>query len=216
MKVREILVAGALTVAFTAMGLAQHMHSQTSKEEDKSSKQDMMGKPIAEQGVEGVRVQLWVIPQDEHKKMMQVRMQSGTGDMTHDMSGMKDSAMSGHKMQGGMGHDMARMDHSKMQMEANSNSKGMNHAKSMEAMMSGTHRVMVKLLDEKSGKALGEGHVMINVTDPSGKDAMVHLALMKDHFGGGASFAEMGQYKLALSFKAGDKSGKAQFQYEVK
>jgi hypothetical protein len=213
MKINKILATGALTIALSLTGFAQHMHGQSTQEENKSGKMgDMMGKPTAEKMVDGLRVQLWVITQDEHKKIMEERMKSDMGGMKHEMmGGAKDSV----KMDHDMGGEMKGMDHSKMGEEMKAGAKGMDKSK-MEAMMAGTHHVMVKVLDEKSGKALVDGHVMIAVTAPSGKSSMIHLSSMMDHFGGGTTFAEKGMYKLALSFKSGEKTHKAQLEYEAK
>jgi hypothetical protein len=218
MKTRNILAAAAMTVGFSLTGLAQHTHGQTPQQEVKSGKtSDIMGKPTAEQTVDGLSVQLWLITQDEHKKMMEERMESGKGEMKHEMMpGAKDSAMAEHKMGGGMQHDMKGMDHSKMGKEMKGEATEADRSKMMEAMMAGTHHLMVKVLDDKTSNAVGDGHIMVTVTAPSGKSSTIHLAKMMDHFGGGASLTEKGMFKLALSFKSGSKTGNAEFEYEAK
>ena len=214
MKIRKVLTVAALTMAFAVTGLAQHMHGQEPKQDAKSEKaSSMMGKPTAEQTVDGVRIQLWVITQDEHKKMMQNKMKSEMGGMKHDMmGGAKDTMKMGHDM----GSEMKGMDHSKMGMGTKAGSKEADKSKMMDAMMAGTHHVMLKVLDDQTGKAVGDGHIMIAVTAPSGKSSTIHLSEMMDHFGGGASLTEKGSYKFALSFKSGAKTHTAQFEYEVK
>jgi hypothetical protein len=214
MKINSILAAGALTVAFSLTGFAQHTHGQSAQQENKSGKMgDMMGKPTAERTVDGLRVQLWLITQEEHKKMTEEHMKSDMGGMKHDMmGGAKDST----KMDHDMGGAMKGMDHNKMGKDMKAGAKEADHSKMMETMVAGTHHVMVKVQDEKSGKAVGDGHIMIAVTSPSGKSLTIHLGEMMDHFGGGASLPEKGGYKFALSFKSGDKTHKAQFEYEVK
>jgi phage tail sheath gpL-like len=140
---------------------------------------------------------------------------------------MKDSAKSG-KMKDGMKqgemkrdmgemkHDMEGMDHSKMGKDMKDGAKEADKSKMMESMMAGTHHVMVKILDDKTGKAVADGHIMIGVTAPSGKSSTIHLSEMMGHFGGGASLTEKGSYKFALSFKSGAKAHNGQFEYEVK
>ncbi len=218
MKINEILAAGALTVALSLTGFAQHTHGQSTQQENKSGKMgDMMGKPIAERTVDGLRVQLWLITQDEHKQMMEERMKSDMAGMKHDMMrGAKDSTKMDHEMGSNMKHDMKRMDHGKMGKNMKAGAKEADHSKMMESMMAGTHHVMVKVVDEKSGKAVGDGHIMIALTDASGRSSTIHLTEMMDHFGGGVSLAEKGAYKIALSFKSGDKTHNAEFAYEVK
>jgi len=211
MKINKILAASALTVAFSLTGVAQHMHGHTPQQDSKPNRSsEMMGKPTAEQTVGGLRVQLWLITQDEHKRTMEREMKSSMGEMMHEsMHGENDSAMAGHAMGGMMGRE-------KMESGKEPETKSPDHMKMMEAMMTGTHHLMVKLLDDKTGKAIGEGHVMVDVTSPSGKDFTVHLSPMKDHFGGGISLTEKGPYKLSLSFRTGGKTEHAQFEYEVK
>lgn len=223
MKITNILAVGTLISVLTISGFGQHMHGKPEQQQEKLGKSgDMMGKPTAEQVVDGLRVQLWLITQDERKKMMEDRMKSGMGGMKHEMmGGMKDSSTMGHDM-----GNMKGMDHSKMGKDMQAGAKEMDHSKvapeahqpsaEMAGMMDGTHHVMVRVLDDKTGKAVGEGHIMISVTSPSGKGSMIHLSAMMDHFGGGASLNEKGMYKFALSFKSGDKTHKAQFVYEVK
>jgi hypothetical protein len=170
-------------------------------------------KPTVEQTVDGLRVQLWIIAQDEHKKMIGERMKSEMGAMKHDMvGGAKDTTMMDHDM----GSNMKGMDHSKMDMGMKAGTKEVDKSKMTETMMAGTHHVMVKVLDDKSGKAIGADHIMIAVTAPSGKSSTIRLSEMMNHFGGGASLTEKGAYKCALSFKSGDKTHSTQFEYEVK
>ena len=131
------------------------------------------------------------------------------------MGGAKDSAKMGHDMGGEMKDDMKGMDHSKMGKDIKAGAKEVDHSKMMDSMMVGTHHVMVRVRDEKTGKAVGDGHIMVAVTAPSGKNSTIHLVKMMDHFGGGASLTEKGAYKSALSFKSGEKTHNAEFVYEV-
>lgn len=164
-----------------------------------------MGSPLYDKTIDGLQTRVWVVTQEEHKRMMS--------------SMMKDPAKSGEMKdgmkQGEMG-DMKGMDHSKMGKDMKAGAKEADHSKMMESMMAGTHHVMVKVLDVKTGKAVSESHSMIAVTAPSGKSSTIQLAEMMGHFGGGASLTEKGTHKFALSFKAGEKTQNSQFEYEVK
>lgn len=214
MKLTRIVAVGALSVALSMTGFAQPMHGQSAQQEKKSNKMDdMMGKPTAERTVDGLRVQLWLIAQDEHKKMMEERMKTDMGGMKHDMTGgARDTMKMDHEMAG----DMKGMDHGKMGKEMMGGAKEADHSRMMSSMKDGTHHVMVKILDDKSGTSVGEGHIMIEVTAPSGKSSMIHLSEMTNHFGGGASLTEKGVYRFALSFKVGKKAHETQFEYKVK
>lgn len=213
MKLISVLPVGALTLVLSVTGLAQHKHGQAAQQENKMGKPgDMMGKPTAEQTVDGVRVQLWMMTQVEHKKMMQERMKSDMGGMKHDtMGAAKDTATMGHDMDGGM----KGMDHGTMEKDTMAHGKGADRSKMMEMMMAGTHHIMVKLRDQKPDEADGDGHIMVAVTAPSGKKSTVHLSGMMDHFGGGVSLDEKGSFRLDLSIKAGSKTRKAKFEYVV-
>ncbi|MEK6571927.1 MAG: hypothetical protein AABZ61_11190, partial [Bacteroidota bacterium] len=77
-----------LVAALTTLGLLgvpvvtlsqEHNHqkheTQLPKPQDHSIKMsETMGKPTFEQSVDGIRVQVWLVKQEDHKKMMGDRM----------------------------------------------------------------------------------------------------------------------------------------------
>lgn len=213
MKIINVLTLACMTVAVNLTAFAQHDHGKSEQQKSTMGKAgDMMGKPTAEKLVDGVRVQFWLITQADHKKMMDERMKSGMGDKEHGMMGSgKDSSKMGHDM----GGKMMGMDHSKMGKDTTTGSKDMDHSKMMEAMMAGTHHVMVKALDDTSGMAVDDGHVMIGVTAPSGKKSTVHLSEMMGHFGGGVSLDEKGSFKFNVTVKAGSTTRNAEFEKNI-
>lgn len=165
----------------------------------------MMGKPTFEKSVEGVQVQVWLITQDEHKRTM--------GSM---MGDKKDSSTGGGMMHGEMKHDMNKMDHGMMGQEMKHETDSAGHMKRMEAMMAGTHHVMVTLTDEKSNQSMDKEKVTIKIGSPSGKSNNVELSSMMNHFGGGLTLGEKGTYSLNILIEDAQKTRTITVPYEVK
>ncbi len=144
------------------------------KSSERRSISGIMGKPTFERSVEGTKVEVWLMTQDEHKKMM-------------------------------LGHDQT--------------DEGMNHDKKdgmMEAMMAGTHHVMVKATDVATEKAIDSASIKIAVTSPSKNSSMVELKNMMNHFGGGLTLDEKGAYTLDVWVSGKEKVRTVSFNYEVK
>jgi len=136
----------------------------------------MMGNPFFEKSVDGLKFQVWIQTQDEHKKHMSENMGKMMGK--HMMEGMDGSTMS--------------------------------------KMMSGTHHVAVKIINEKSGKEVGNDLEM-QIVSPSQKTISSTFIKRHKHFGNGISLDEKGKYQLTAIVTLKDKkSSKAQFNYEVK
>ncbi len=164
----------------------------------------MMGSPTFEQSIEGYRVQVWLITQEEHKNKMQGHKHdsSDAGMMKHDMMGKEQS------------HDMKKMDHGMMGKGMMQHEKKEDQSKMMEAMFAGTHHIMVVVTDEKTNKTVEDAKVKIEWTSPANKTAVVELKEMMDHFGGGMTLEEKGQYSIAVGFNVSDKNYKAQFTFQ--
>lgn len=154
----------------------------------------MMGNPMFEKSADGWNIKMWLMTQDEHKKMMKDRMD--TGMMTE---------KEGHEMH-----------HDKKDAETTDQKKDDDHSKMMEAMMAETHHIMVMATDEKSGKGVEETQVEIQITSPSNKTSIVKLMSMMGHSGGGLSLDEKGKYILTAVSTTDTKSVTTQFEYDVK
>lgn len=155
----------------------------------------MMGKPTFEKSVDGVRLQLWLITQEDHKKMMQEHM--GEKKDKGEMKGMNHDAKDGKEMMG-MKHDGKEMS-----MET------------MDAMIAGTHHVMLMATDEATKKEIENVKGEITLTSPSNKMSTVELTSMKNHFGGGLTLDEKGAYTLDVWVSSKQKTRTASFKYEV-
>lgn len=161
----------------------------------------MMGKPTFNQSIDGMRVQVWLITQEEHKNMMK--------------SMMKDSSMGGD-----MKHDMGQMMHGGMKMEHGMQGMDMKHGESdheamMKEMMSGTHHIMAFLADEKTGSPVQSAAVEVELLSPSQKAGSVRLHTMKDHFGGGLNLDEKGEYVINVKINVAGKYHNARFLFST-
>ncbi len=159
---------------------------KTAKQE--MSPASMMGKPTFEKSAEGANIQVWLMTQDEHKKMMKDHMGSEMKGMDHNMTHGKKEG----KKEEGMNSDM------------------------MKEMMAGTHHVMVMATDEETKSAVENANVKIAVTSPSDKSSAVELKSMMNHFGGSLTLDEKGTYTLDVWVSGKEKIRSASFKYEVK
>jgi len=140
--------------------------------------------------------------------------------MKHDGMGMKDSSMTMNEdMKGMKHHDMGTKDSS---MAMNKDMKGMKHhdmgmdKATKEAMMAGTHCIMLDVTDTASGKEIANASVKVQIVSPSKKNSSVDLIPMMSHFGDGLTLDEKGEYQFTVSVTADGVSKTTQFQYTVK
>jgi len=197
-----------IIITLIIVGFAGGLYSQDhNKQHQKEMQQvsDKMGKPIFEQSVEGINVQVWVITQEEHKKMMAEKMKDSDHPMKEEAKHMDMKKMDESKKKEAM--DMKKMDDSKMH--------DMKDGK-MKEMMGGTHHVMVQLNDEKTGKGIDSAAVEIQITSPSQKSSTTKLMGMMKHFGGSLSLDEKGTYNLTTLITIDGKVRSAKFDYNVK
>ena len=142
------------------------------------SPETMMGKPTFEKSVDGINVQVWLMTQEEHKRMKKEHMgEHGKMGMMHDEEMNKET---------------------------------------MEAIMAGTHHVIVMATDEATKKAAENADVKVAVTSPSTKSSIVELKNMMNHFGGGLVLDEKGEYTLDVWVSIKEKARTASFKYDVK
>ena len=206
MITKYALFSTALTIALTVPLFGQHNHDDKTKTDMK--KHDMsskMGKPTVDATVEGLHMKVWLMTQKEHKKMMKGKM----GQMMHgekegamgqmEMKGMKDTSME-------MGKDMKGMKHDGMGMDK----------VTKEAMMVGTHHIMLDFTDATNGKEIANASAKLLIVSPSKKNSSVNLKPTMSHFGDGITLNEKGEYQLTVSVNVNGVSKTKQFQYTVK
>ena len=118
-------------------------------------------------------------------------------DKDMDMKGMKDMGMkkdSGSMMDKGMGKDNA----------------------TKEAMMAGTHHMMVEVKNNVSGKETNAISAKVEIVSPTNKNSSVDLkTTMTDHFGSGLTLDEKGEYQLTVSVLVGNVSKTIKLKYTV-
>ena len=188
MKPRNILLAIGLAIGLTVPAWGQHEHAAQQAGKGKTHDMSaMMGTPAMDRSVEGLRIKVWLITQEAHKKMMSDQMK---GEMQGDMKGM----MHGKGSKG----EMQSMDHS-----------------SKDAMMSGTHHIMVSLTDEKTKAETDTAKVAVQIVAPSKKSSTTELSKTKGHFGGGITLNEKGEYTIDLTIEEGGKTFAPEFHYKV-
>lgn len=211
MKTQYVLLSTVLTIALTLPVFGQHKSDGKAKTEMKTHEMSgMMGKPTLDATVEGLHLKVWLMTQNEHKSMMKDHDMMG---MKHEGMGMKDTSIV-------MGKDMKGMKHDGMEM--GKDMKGMKHddmkmdKATKEAMMAGTHHIMLDVTDATSGKAIANASARILIVSPAKKNSAVDLKPMMSHFGNGLTLDEKGEYQLTVSVNVNGVSKTKQFQYSVK
>lgn len=196
MKTKYAILAIVLTIAMTLSLFGQDtrdektkadMRQQDMKQHDMSN---MMGKPTLDATVEGLHMKVWLMTQAEHSEMMKGKM---------GLMGKRDTSME-------MGKDMKRMKHDDM---------GMDKA-TKEAMMVGTHHIMLDLTDADGEKEITNTSARVMIVSPSKKNSSVDLKPMMRHLGNGLTLNEKGKYQLTVSVNVNGSSKTKQFQYTVK
>jgi len=192
MKTKYAILPAVLTIALALQLLAQHNHDDTTKVEMKKHHMSkMMGKPTVDATVEGLHMKVWLMTQKHHKKMMK--------EMKHDGKGMKDTSMAMNKDMKGMKHDGMKMDKA-----------------TKEAMLAGTHHIMLDVTDATSGKEIANASANVLIVSPSMKHSTVDLKPMMSHFGSGLTLDEKGKYTITASVTVNGVSKSKEFQYTVK
>lgn len=210
MKTKYVFLSTALTIALTLPMFGQHNHDDMTKTDMKKHDMkghdmaSMMGKPTVDATVEGLHMQVWLMTQKQHKKLMKGKM--GQMMMGKDMKGMKHEGMEMQDTSMGMGKDMKRMKHDGMEMDK----------ATKDAMMSGTHHMMLDVTDAANGKEIANASAKILIVSPSKKNSSVDLKSMMSCFGNGLALDEKGEYQFTVSVNVNGVSKTKQFQYAVK
>ena len=172
MKIKYVFLSIVLAIAMTLPVFGQQDKAEMTKSDMKyHDMSGMMGKPTAETTVDGLHMKVWLMTQQDHKKLM--------GDM-----GMKDPGMKMNKTM-------------------------------TNAMMAGTHHIMLVLRDKTSGEDISLTTANILIVSPSNKSTSVDLNPVKNHFAGALTLDETGKYQLKVNVIIGGVTRSTQFQYVV-
>ncbi len=224
MKTTQLSILLMVAFLFNAPTQAQHHHGEMMKKEKQdSSMTGKMGPATFEKSQDGIHIAVWLITQEEHKKIMHDRMKGEKHMMEMDhgmMPGSKDTSKNEHmmKMDHRMMHDSKDTSKSEHMMH---DMEGMDHEtkrdkSAMDAMMVGTHHIMVTVTDENSKKELNKVEVLVTATTPTKKSSTTTLSQMMNRFGGGLEMDGKGAYTMKIDVKGADKHYEVQFSYEVK
>ena len=150
------------------------------------------------------------------------------GRQNHDGTTMKD--MKKHDMMSMMGKPtadatieglhmkiwlMTQKHHKKMMKEMKNDDMKMDKAMK-EAMMAGTHHIMLYVTDVPSGKEIVDASIKVLIVSPSKKNSSVELKPMMNHFGDSLTLTEKGEYQFNVIVKVDEVPKAAQFKYKVK
>jgi hypothetical protein len=199
MKIKNTFFVFVLAMALTLPAFAQFTPAPDTVPKPEMKQQDMlskMGKPTFEATSGDLLFSIWIITQVEHKKMMSEMSEKGM-DKDMDMKGMKDM---------GMKKDSSSMKDKGM---------GMDNA-TKEAMMAGTHHMMVEVKNTVSGKETNAISAKVEIVSPTNKNSSVDLKThMTNHFGSGLTLDEKGKYQLKVSVLVGNISKTIKLKYTV-
>jgi len=229
-----------LTIALALPMYAQYTPTTDTVTRPDAKQHDMlnlMGKPTFEATSGEFHFSIWVTPQQEHTEMMEDanmgmdKKMKGMKEKGMDMdTNMKDKGMNmetnmkekGMNMDTNMkekGMDMDfKMKEKGMDMDTNMKAKGMvmdNETK--EAMMTGTHHIMIEVKSTKSGKEVkNASSARVSIVSPTNKNSSVDLKMpMPNHFGSGITLDEKGEYQLTVSVTVGDIAKTMKLKYTV-
>lgn len=208
MKTKYLLLSTIMVIVLTISMFGQTTRNMKTKTDIKKHEMSsMMGKPTVAATVEGLHMKVWLMTQKQHKKMIkggkmgQMMMHGEKEGEMEPMGtkGMKDTGME-------MGKDMKGMKQDGMEMDKTTK----------EAMIAGTHYIMLDVTDAASGKEIANGSAKVQIVYPSKKNSSVDLNPVMSHFGGGVSLDEKGEYLFTINLNVGAGYKTTQFKYKVK
>ena len=192
MKTKYVLVTAVLAFIFTLTVLGQTTHKTKTKPVIKKNNiSRVMGKPTYESTVDSLNMEVWVMTQAQHKKMMNGKMGLM---MRREMEGLHKHPMMGRMSDSSMGMDVA----------------------SRKAMMKGTHFILLNATNTVTGKEIADASAKVQIVDPSKNSVSVDLKTMMSHFAGALTLKQRGEYLLTVNLNIGAGYKTMQFKYRVK
>ena len=110
-----------------------------------------------------------------------------------------------------------QQDHKKMMADMSGKGMATEMDKSTkEAMMAGTHHMMVEVKSSVTGKETNAISAKVEIVSPTAQNSSVDLKMpMTDHFGSGLILDEKGEYQLTVSVLVGNISKTIKLKYTV-
>ena len=192
MRTKYVLVTAVLAFVFTLTVLGQTTHKMKTKPVIKKNNiSRVMGKPIYESTVDSINMEVWVMTQAQHEKMMKGQM----GLMLRrEMESLHKHPMMGRMSDSSMGMDLA----------------------SRKAMMKGTHFILLNATNTVTGKEIADASSKVQIVYPSKKTVSVDLKAMMSHFAGALTLKQRGQYLFTVNLNIGAGYKTMQFKYRVR
>jgi hypothetical protein len=202
-KMMVFCVILAVLAGLPLLGLNTH-GTMTLADMKKHDMLAMMGVPMVDTAIDGLHVKIWLVTQEQHRKMMDEMMvdtmaENDMNKMNHDSIGMND-------VMAGTDGKMKVMNHDGMGMDTAT--KG--------AMMTGTHHMAVDVTDYADGKEIAGATLRLLILSPSRKNTSVDLMPMMNCFGGGLLLEEKGKYRMTLAVSIDGTAKMEEFQYVVR
>jgi hypothetical protein len=85
-----------------------------------------------------------------------------------------------------------------------------------KAIVAGTHYFILDVTNIKTGKQFADTSAKVEVVSSTKKISSVNLQPMMNHFGGGVSLDERGEYLFTINLNVGASYKTSQFKYKVK
>ena len=85
-----------------------------------------------------------------------------------------------------------------------------------DAVVTGTHYFIFDVINTSSRKEFADTSAKVEIVSPSKIASSVNLQPMKNHFGGGISLVEKGDYLFTINLNVGVGYKTSQFKYSVK
>jgi hypothetical protein len=85
-----------------------------------------------------------------------------------------------------------------------------------KTLMEGTHYFIFDVTNIKTGKEVADTSAKVEIVSPSKIISSVNLKPMINHFGGGVSLDEKGDYLFTINLNVGAGYKTSQFKYEIK
>jgi hypothetical protein len=105
-----------------------------------------------------------------------------------------------------MGEMMDKMKDNNMKMDKETN----------KAMLSGTHNFIFDVTNITNGKEIADTSAKVVVVSPTEEISSVNLQPIMNHFGGGVSLEEKGEYLFTINLNVGTGHKTTPFKYELK
>lgn len=85
-----------------------------------------------------------------------------------------------------------------------------------EAIMTGTHYFILDVTNINTGKQVADSSAKVEIVSPSKKMASVIFQPMENHFGGGVTLDEKGEYLFTINLNIGGSYQTSQFKHKIK